>query len=82
MLDMINSWERDEEVAKWKRIRGWTQGIITVIFLVLTWIYVIKPAGQLEDNIMTNCETNVINYIENIGLSLQEFFNNIIQTEL
>lgn len=82
LVDMWNYWEKDKAVSKWKRIKAWTQGIVFVIFFVLTWIYVIKPAGVLENDIMTNCETHVIDYIENINLPLQEYFNNIIETEL
>lgn len=81
-FDMWNMWEKDEEVRKWKRIKGWTQGIIFAIFLVVTWIYVIKPSGQLENEIMSNCETNVTEYIENLNLPLQSYFNNIIESEL
>lgn len=80
--DMWNFWEEDYEVRKWKRIKGWTQGIIFATFLVLTWIYVIKPSGQLENNIISTCESQIAEYINKIDLPIQEFFNNIVDSIL
>lgn len=81
-FDMWNCWEEDKEIRKWKRIKGWTQGLIFGAFLILTWIYVIKPAGELEDNIITTCENQIVEYLNQIDLPIQAFFNNIIDSML
>lgn len=79
-VDMWNFWEEDKEIRRWKRIKGWTQGIIFGVFLLLTWIYVIKPSGQLENKIITTCENQIVEYINQIDLPIQAFFNNIVDS--
>lgn len=78
--NLINSWSENEEKQHIARIKTWVQSIVTVIFMVVTYIYVIKPQIAIEQELMAKVETNVSAYVAEMDVPVLDYFNSVIDS--
>lgn len=78
VTDLFTDWEREEELRTARAVTRWIKGIITVGFLIVGYIYVIKPQMLKEDEIINTINNNISTYVQGIDLPILSFFNNIL----
>ncbi len=79
-LNLLNAWAENEEKRRLARIKTWVQSIVTVAFIIMTYIYVIKPQIDIEQNIMAQVESNVSAYVAKMDVPVLDYFNHVIDS--
>ncbi len=81
-LNLLNSYWESEEREKLARVKRWTQGIITVLFIAASYYWVIRPQMKIENELLSRVETNIKTYVSNMDVPILTYFNSVIDSSL
>lgn len=79
-LNLLNAWAEDEDKRRLARIKTWVQSIVAVIFIIVTYIYVIKPQIAIEHDLIAQVESNVSTYVAKMDVPVLDYFNHVIDS--